>query len=415
MTTRVLTFSTLFPNAAQPNHGIFVENRLRHTLALGGLDAVVIAPVPFFPFRDKAFGRYGAFARAPREEKRHGIRIIHPRFLAFPGFGTALAPLSLYHSAMKAIEALDREGICFDVIDAHYYYPDGVAAAMLARKLNLPVAITGRGSDLTLFPKFTLARRQIKWAVKQADANITVCGALTKELTNLGVDPRSILVMRNGVDLSLFGPVPREKARAELNVQGFVLLSVGHLIPRKGHHILLEALKDLGDCTLVIAGEGPMRRQLEKLASDLGVAERVRMLGELPHAQLASIYSAADVLVLASEREGWPNVLLEAMACGTRVAATDVNGTSEIVTCPEAGCLIPDRTPSSVVAAIRKLQNTPVSRSATRKFAETMSWQSVAEANRALLAGLANSRTPAGPQLSRSQVLSSAQAILAHS
>ncbi len=391
MTTRVLTFSTLFPNRAQPNHGIFVENRLRHTFGLGGLDILVIAPVPYFPFQAEVFGRYGAFARAPREEVRHGVRIIHPRFLAIPKLGTALAPFLLYHSALKVIEKLYREGTRFDVIDAHYYYPDGVAAAMLGQKLNLPVAITGRGSDLTLFPKFALARRQIRWAAQQAAANITVCQALTNDLIELGVDTKTILAMRNGVDLSLFKPVPREEARSALDVRGFVLLSVGHLISRKGHHILIEALKDLTDCTLVIAGEGPMRHELERLASELGVAGRVRLLGEIPHSRLASIYSASDVLLLASDREGWPNVLLEAMACGTPVAATNVNGTPEIVSRPEAGCLIEERTAPSVVRAVRKLQSASIDRRATRKFAETMSWQTVAEANRALLTGLAES------------------------
>lgn len=414
MQARVLTFSTLYPNAAQPNHGIFVENRLRHTFALGGLDILVMAPVPYFPLCSSIFGRYGAAARAPREEVRHGMRVIHPRYLAIPKVGMAVAPTLLYWSALQSIRRLAREGVHFDVIDAHYYYPDGVAAAMLGRRLKLPVAITGRGSDLTLFPKFAAARQKIKWAAHKAAANITVCQALTKELGELGIDQSSVLVMRNGVDLNLFKPMPREAARRELGVSGTVLLSVGHLIPRKGHDILIEALKSLTDCTLVIAGDGPMRRSLVERATELGIADRVKMLGEVPHSKLASVYSAADIFLLASEREGWPNVLLEAMACGTPVAATNVNGTSEIVCRREAGCLIRERTPEGVVIAVRELLASAIDRAATRAFAETMSWQAVAEANQALLLGLAVANRSSSVRSQGLEAMMKAKAILAN-
>src|SRR4029077_12582628 len=86
----ILTFSTLYPNAARPGHGIFVETRLRHLLASGKVESQVVAPVPWFPSRSPRFGDYAASARAPREELRHGISVVHPRYLAIPKIGMSL-------------------------------------------------------------------------------------------------------------------------------------------------------------------------------------------------------------------------------------------------------------------------------------------------------------------------------------
>src|SRR5262249_7864607 len=84
---RILTATTLYPNAAQLSHGVFVENRIRHLVATGVVDLQVIAPVPWFPFSNVAFGRYGRYAAAPRTEVRHGISVRHPRYLVIPKIG----------------------------------------------------------------------------------------------------------------------------------------------------------------------------------------------------------------------------------------------------------------------------------------------------------------------------------------
>lgn len=388
--TRVLVFSTLYPNAAQPNHGIFVENRLRHTLALGGIEVEVIAPVPFFPFTHPAFGRYATFARAPRVEQRHGVQVWHPRYFVAPKVGVNVTPRFLYQAGLSVARRLMREGRRFDVIDAHYFYPDGVAAVRLGQALQLPVVITGRGTDLTLLPNLPGPRAQIQRAAAEASALITVCEDLGTRLADLGADPGRTIVLRNGVDLELFRPNPdRQAVRDRLGLTGFTLISVGALIPRKGHGLVISALPDCPDCTLMIAGGGPQGGQLEALARQLGVAERVRFLGEVPHHQLSDYYSAADVLVLASEREGWANVLLEALACGAPVIASDVNGTSEVIQGPEAGVLLPERSPRAIVEAIAGLRREMPSRAAARRYAEQFDWFRIASANRALLTAVA--------------------------
>ncbi|TNE38077.1 MAG: glycosyltransferase family 4 protein [Alphaproteobacteria bacterium] len=372
---RILTFSTLYPNAAQPVHGIFVENRLRHLMADCGVEAVVVAPVPWFPFKSERFKTYGKFARVPFKEERHGITVYHPRYVHLPKVGMHLAPRSIYLRCRPLIaRLLDKDGP-FDLIDAHYFYPDGVAAAMLARHFDLPLTITARGTDINLIPEYPGPRRQILKAADTAGHLITVCDALRDRLIELGVAPQKITALRNGVDLDHFHPGGREETRAKLGLTRTTLLSVGHLIERKGHHLVIECLKALPDCDLLIAGDGEERRALEHFAERLHLQDRVRFLGQVPHEDLQSIYAASDVLILASSREGWPNVLLEAMACGTPVVATDVWGSGEVVRSPIAGRLAAARTSHSLTESLQDLLAQYPDRSEVRQYAEGFSWE----------------------------------------
>ena len=371
---KLAVFSTLFPNAANPAHGVFVEERLRKLVASGQVQARVVAPVPWFPFRSERFGEYGRFARAPRDEERHGFKVAHPRYFLLPRIGMNSAPWFLARAALPELRRMRAEGFAFDAIDAHYFYPDGVAAAELARRFDVPLVITARGSDVTLLPRFATPRRMILDAARQAAGIITVCRALKDGLVELGVEPGKITVLRNGVDLERFRPAARDDARRELALTGRVLLSVGWLITRKRHDLAIRALPMLPDCHLVIIGTGPEERALHALAEQLCVKERITFLGHVPQADLYRYYAAADVLLLCSEREGWANVLLEAMACGTPVAATDVGGTGELVTNPAAGVLIREHSAAAVVEAVQRLLAVYPSREATRRYAEHFNW-----------------------------------------
>ena len=259
---RLLTFTTLFPNAEQPNHGIFVENRLRHLIATGAATATVLAPVPYFPSGAALFGAWGRYGRVPRNESRHGLTIHHPRYPAIPRVGMSLAPALLYRASLAAIR---RIGADFDLIDAHYLYPDGVAAIRLGAALGKPVVITARGSDVTQLPDFPTPRRLIQQAIRRADGLIAVSAALRDRLIALGAPPARTVMLRNGVDADVFRPVDRAAARAALAVSGPLLVSVGGLIARKGHDRTIAALRQLPDCSLLIAGEGTERGRLEAL------------------------------------------------------------------------------------------------------------------------------------------------------
>lgn len=375
---KLLTFSTLFPNAEQTTHGLFVETRLRYLVASGQVASRVVAPVPWFPFAHERFGSYGKLARVPANEVRGGIEVSHPRYVALPKIGMNVAPQLMARAVRPAIGRILDSGYDFDAIDAHYFYPDGVAAVMLGKYFNKPVVVTARGSDINLLPQFPVPRKMILWAAQNARAVITVCSYLKDEMVRLGADPRRITPLRNGVDLQRFAPMDaateREAVRAKLGLEGYTLLSVGRLNEVKGHDIIVKALTRLPGVTLMIAGDGPDRGKLAALAQELGVADRVRLLGPVPQTELRTYYGAADLLVLASSREGWANVLLESMACGTPVVATSICGTPEVVTAPEAGRLMPERTPESLAEAVNLLRADTPDRAATRRYAERFSW-----------------------------------------
>lgn len=372
---RLLTFSTLFPNATQPTHGVFVENRLRHLVESGAVTSTVVAPVAWFPSRNTRFGEWARYASAPAEEVRHGLRVLHPRYAAAPRLGMYTGPWMLLRAFRAAFHQLRREGMRFDAIDAHYLYPDGVAAAWLGREVGLPVVITARGSDTSLLPRFALPRRLIKDALARADAVVAVSSGLAQGLLDLGAASDKVTVLRNGVDLAAFRPPSdRPRLRAELGLTGSTLLSVGHLIERKGHHHIVGALAHMPGTVLLIAGEGPERRALTELAIRLGVQDRVRLLGARPHHELAGLYGAADALVLASTREGWANVMLESMACGTPVVAGPAWGSREAISAPEAGIVLDSVTPEAIAAAVTDLLARPPTRAATRAHAERFGW-----------------------------------------
>jgi glycosyltransferase involved in cell wall biosynthesis len=212
-------------------------------------------------------------------------------------------------------------------------------------------------------------------AARRSAHMITVCEALRTTLVDLGADPAKVTSLRNGVDLALFRPEDRAAARSRFGMQGFSIASVGHLIERKGHHHAIAALPSLPDVTLYVAGSGPDEASLRAQARSAGVAQRVHFLGNLPQDALRSLYSAADALVLASSREGWANVLLEAMACGTPVVASDVWGTPEVVASPDAGVLMQELSGAGVSDGVQRLRQALPLRKRTRRYAEGFDWQ----------------------------------------
>ena len=374
MVIRTLTFTSLYPSEIIPHHGIFVEQRLRKLLGTGEVETTVVAPVPWFPIRHRSMGEYALFASIPRQENRHGIAVSHPRFPRIPKIGMTVAPLLMALALRGELKRRNRE-VPFDLIDAHYFYPDGVAAVLLGKWLGKPVVITARGTDINLIPEYAMPRKWILWAARQAAAMITVSDALRDRLIELGAESAKVRTLRNGVDLELFRPLPeRTRIRGKLGLDGPMLLSVGHLIERKGHHLVIEALVQLPDMSLVIAGRGEMHSELERLAQRYGVAERVRFVGAVSQDDLVEYYNAADALVLASSREGMANVILESIACGTPVVGTPIWGTPEVISERRAGVLAKDRTPQSIVAAVESLMADRPSRADVREFAMRFSW-----------------------------------------
>jgi glycosyltransferase involved in cell wall biosynthesis len=399
---QILTFTTLYPSAVRPQHGIFVETRLRKLVASGEIAARVVAPVPWFPFASRRFGEYAAMARVPRRELRHSLEVEHPRWPLLPKIGMSTAPMALFAAMLPRLRRQIAAGRDFALIDAHYFYPDGVAAVLLGRALGRPVVVTARGSDLNLIAEYRLPRRWIRWAAAKADGLVAVSSGLRDRLAALGVAPKRVRVLRNGVDLALFRPEDRAAARRTLGMTRPTVLAVGNLVALKRHRLMVEALALLPEAELVIVGGGPERAAIAAAAQAHGVEERVRLVGRLPQAELPLMYAAADLLLLASAHEGWPNVLLESMACGTPVVATRFAGIDDIVGAPAAGRIVEEASPPHLAAAIRALLAAPPARAATRTYAEGFDWQSTTDGQLALFREIAARRSQPVPVHRRS-------------
>ena len=391
---RTLLLSTLYPSSVRPGHGIFVETRLRELLKDGRVATKVVAPVPWFPSANPRFGDYASWARTPAREQRNGIDVLHPRFLAVPKVGMTVAPFALAASALSSARQLLAEGFEFDLIDAHYFYPDGVAAAMVARALGKPLVITARGSDVNLIARHAVPRRMMLWAARQSAACVGVSQALVNVMRDLGMPSDRLHMLRNGVDLHRFQALAQNQARQQIGHQGQpLLLSVGNLIPLKGHDLCIDALALLlpryPHARLIIAGTGPDGDKLARHAAHRGVPDKVHLVGAVPNTELAVWYSAADCLLLPSSREGWPNVLLEAMACGTPVVASNVGGIPEIVSNPRLGRLLPQRNAAALAASILAVMGAQLDRSAVRAHAQGFGWHETSQRQHNLFAHIA--------------------------
>ncbi len=385
---RVIVFTTLFPNAVEPSQGTFVLERLRHLVARHDIDAVVVAPVPYFP-TVPGFGRWSKMAAVPSREVIEGLPVYHPRYLVTPKVGMSLYPVTLALSATRLIARLRRDG--YELVDAHYLYPDAVAAALLTQQLHMPLVVTGRGSDINYLPEFRIPRRWIGWALRRADGRAAVCTALAHRMQELGGGTQPTTVLRNGVDATRFAPGNRAAARRVLGLSPHdtIIASVGSLIERKGHHLAIEALAQLRregrtNLRLLIVGSGPEQQRLRRQAQQLAVDDSVILHGTLPHAEIARVFVAADLLLLASRSEGWANVLLEALACGTPVVATAVPGTVEAAGSPDVGVLFSERSGAGVAAALRQGLGQSWNAKHIRAYAESFSWDETSDGQVAL-------------------------------
>ena len=374
---RVLVLSSLFPDTSRPNFGAFVE---RQTLALQqrpDTEMRVVAPIGVPPWPLRALPRYRPLATLPRRETWKGLEVLRPRFLNLPMTGGRFHASALVRALTPAIEALRRD-FPFDVIASEFFFPDGVAAVELGRRLGVPVSIKARGSDVHHWGHRPVTGAQVRAAGRAADGMLAVSEAMRDDMIALGMPGERIEAIITGVDLERFAPRDRAAAKAELGIAGPLILSVGALIAIKGHEIVLRALADLPEATLCIAGDGPDRQRLTALIATLGLEGRVRLLGNIPHDALARYLAAADAMALASEREGLANAWLEALASGTPIVIPDVGGARQVVRDPVAGRLA-ERTPAAFAAALAEIFVAPPSADAVRATVARFTWAANSE------------------------------------
>jgi teichuronic acid biosynthesis glycosyltransferase TuaC len=378
---KVLVFTSLYPNNIWPNHGVFIRERMTHFAKLDGCEVKVIAPVPYFP-RIPMNWRW-QFSQVARLESRDGIDVFHPRYFMTPKVGMVFYGWMMLLCVLPIVRKIQKN-FDFELIDAHYVYPDGLAALLLGKYFKKPVVISARGSDINLYRSFPLIRRLLQHVLVRANTVIAVSQALKQAMIQLGIPKERIAYVPNGVDTQKFRRVPKDQARRALNLPNRrTILSVGNLTPNKGFDLLIRSMKTLAarpgcsDLQLIIVGDGLIREDLKNLISALKLTGRVRLVGSVPHTEVYLWYGAADVFCLASKLEGWPNVILESLACGTPVVATSAGGISEIIGSERVGLLV-DRDEGALTEAIETALKRDWSAAALVEYAGFYTWDRTA-------------------------------------
>ena len=375
---KILVFTNLYPNTLNPNFGVFIRNRTLALSKVPGVKIKVVSPVPWFPPL-KISEKWYLFSQIPKHEVIDGIDVYHPRYLVTPKVGMALYGFWMFLCVQGLIRRL-RKNFQFDLIDAHFLYPDGYAACMLGEKFKCPVCLTARGSDVTSYLEMPSIKKLISTAFSKTSLLITVSQSLGNIMVKHGADAEKVEVVSNGIDPERFYPQPMSAARGKLDLEKEerLILTVCSLVELKGVDFLIRAMALLQQpAKLLIVGTGPEESKLRQLVDEYDLGERVIFVGSVENERLVDWYNAADLFFLGSSREGWPNVVCEALACGTPVVATAVNGIPEILDSDELGIMV-DRTPEAFAEGIKLALNREWDRKKIAERGQKRTWQNVA-------------------------------------
>lgn len=375
---KVLTFTSLFPNRMQKNLGGFIARRMSFWASIYSSQWVIVAPVPYFPNLpfDSPWKLYSDIDRVELFEK---WQVCHFRYLMLPKIGLPIQGKSMAICTVQKIRRLILQKGPFDLIDAHFIYPDGFAAMQISRKFDIPLVVSARGSDINYYSRIDAIRPKIKAVLKYADAVIGVSKDLVEKMISLGAPENRCHHIPNGVDSHQFCPIGNKNEKKPLRN----LLAVGNLVPEKGFDLLLKAMSLLKpaypDIQLNIIGVGPDFSRLSSLCEAFQIKENVRFPGQVDHREIYSWFQGAGVFCLSSLREGNPNVVLEALATGIPVAATPVGGVPELIHENINGVLSHDFSPESLARAINSVLERSWSATEIRKTVLDRTWESVAK------------------------------------
>lgn len=379
----VLSLSTEFPNPSEPGKGLFVRARLEALAARTRL--VVVAPIASLDYANPN-GDLLAGARVPRVRQERSLHVLHPRWL-YPPYGGWMNAFFLFARLLPALAGL-RARSNYDLIDAHFAHPEGIAAVLLGRLLGLPVVVTIRGSELR-YRRHRSKRFWMSWALRRADRVIAVSDGLRELAIALGADPRRVTTVPNGIDSGVFFRRERSVCRVRhgLDTDGLIILTAGDLAELKGHHRVINAVKALNargvHARLLIAGGvGRSGRYAETLRQHVHADQldsQVKFLGEVTQSALAELMAAADVFCLASSTEGWPNVVNEALACGTPVVATDVGAVRQMIASTDDGFVVPVHDHDALASALFAALTRRWDRAAISTRGRSRSWAQVAD------------------------------------
>jgi glycosyltransferase involved in cell wall biosynthesis len=384
---KCLVISDTFPNRTEPSRGPYNRQQVEALAEL--CEVAVINPIPWPSVMSRP-----ALLRAIREGGDgllRNVRLAHPLHVYVPLLGRPTLGHSLYRCVRKRALA-EAAAAPFDVVYATWAFPHGYAAMRVAHACGRPFVLKLRGSDVNGLPPSGLRRRFAAQAIAEASAVVAVSRRLADEAVAMGAAADRVHVLHNGVDLARFQPESRAAARARLGMpqEQKVVLFVGNLVPVKAPGLLLEAFAQTRAGTaqvLVLLGSGPMQKGLQALAARLCVAGRVRFAGTVPHGDVPAWINAADLLCLPSWSEGCPNVVLEALACGTPVVASRVGAVPELLD-DACGIIVEPGGRAELAAAIESALGRDWDRASLRRRVEGMSWADNARRLHAILSGV---------------------------
>jgi glycosyltransferase involved in cell wall biosynthesis len=350
---KVLVLSRNYPNNVTPVLGLWVEGLVRCLSKL--CEIKVIAPVPYCPPLP-GFPEFTKFRSVERNCNGEGFEVSHPRFLTGPGYSTYNFEAKAYYwSIRRQIDCLRRD-FPFDLIHANFGYPDGVVAAKLAARYNIPFIITEHASWIPWMDKYPQARRQAVWAASRCAFHVAVSSFARQTISHFTGETQKLRVVSNGVDVNIF--TPRSDGRQPNLNQ---ILYVGYMRHVKGIDVLLAAMprlvKEKPELKLVLVGGGIYREtktqelELRELAKRFGIEKNVEFAGIKTPSEVASYMRESALLVLPSRTETFGAVLVEALACGTPVVATACGGPEDIVN-DSVGLLVPKEDPETLANAI---------------------------------------------------------------
>lgn len=369
----ILTLSTLFPNSTAPNFGIFVERQTAELNSRSETQVTVVNPIGIPPWPFNKLRQYKPLNGLPKQEQWQGLNVYRPTFTLIPKYGGPKNPDRIARAILPLVREL-HQSIAFDLIGAEFFYPDGPAAMQLSDELRIPFIIKARGADIHHWSDIPRSREQILMAAEKASALLAVSKALKQDMITLGMDGDKIGVHYTGLDHNNFKPVDRADIKKELGVDGPLFISTGALIPRKNQHLVIAAMTAFPEAILMLAGTGEEEDNYRALVKSLGLTDRVRFLGNVPHEELPKLVAASDISILVSKSEGLANAWVEALACGTPIIISEAGGARELVQSDVSGRIVAQNS-DAIVEAIHAVMEAPHSQEDIRSTVSHFSWK----------------------------------------
>jgi len=385
----IIIFSNLFPNKLEPERGNFIALMVSKLAKIA--KAQVISPLPWFPNlsllkKIPLLWQWAIFSEIPYKDNYKNIQVHYPKYFFLPKIGFIFQPITIIISTYYQLRKIKKDNNV-DIINAHWIFPDAVSAVYISRLLRIPCVVSARGCDINKYSASYFRRKLINWTLHNSDHITVVSNALKESIINIyNIDKNKITIIPNGVDESIFHLMDQDTCRnaLDLTLKSKILLFVGQLHPVKNIATMLKALAIIKNnkkliFNTIIIGAGPLEFELKKLASDLGLtSSEVDFKGQQTHTDVATYFGAADLLCLPSLREGRPNVVIEALATGLPVVASNVGGIPELINSSN-GALVSPSDEIELAKAISVSMDKNWDRSEIASTQSASSWDSCAK------------------------------------